>query len=118
MIYTVYVQTNKNGCITDVNSSEFLTDLDGWIEIDRGRGYRYHHAQGNYFPVRLMDDNGVYRYKLVDDVPLERTQAEMDADRQGEDNLPPTLESRVETLENSNAELIEAVDLILSGVTE
>ena len=65
MEYIVYVKTNKNSYITAVNSSEFLADITGWEEIDRGTGDRCHHAQGNYFsePIEIAD--GVYRYKLV-----------------------------------------------------
>lgn len=116
--YNVYVKTDSAGCIIDVNSDAFLASFDGWIKIDSGYGDKYHHAQGNYLPLPIMDECGVYRYKLIDGKPVERTQAEMKADRPGEVSPAPTLESRVETLEESNAELAEAVDMILSGVTE
>lgn len=65
MEYIVYVKPNDNGYITDVNSSGFLADVSGWMEIDRGRGDRYHHAQGNYFDQPIITDGGAYRYKLV-----------------------------------------------------
>lgn len=116
--YKVYIKTDEKERITAINSSAFLSSLDGWIEIDSGYGDKYHHAQGNYFPLPIMDDNGVYRYKLLDGKPVERTQAEMDADKQNVVAPSRTLENRVETLEYSNAELTEAVDMILSGVTE
>lgn len=69
--YIVYVRTDENGYITALNSSAFLTDAVGWIEIDSGSGDRYHHAQGNYFPESIMTDGGAYRYKLVDGKPVE-----------------------------------------------
>jgi hypothetical protein len=116
--YKVFVKTNGLGCIVAINSSAFLSSFDGWTLIDEGIGDRYHHAQGNYLPKPIMDDYGVYRYKLMDGVAVERTLSEMDADRPGEKEEQPTLERRVETLETSNAELAEAVDMILSGVTE
>ena len=97
--YIVYVKTDDANRITAVNSSAFLTDTDGWTEIDSGYGDRYHHAQGNYFPKPIMDMRGVKRYKAyqfvdappgeiiarffkddVEYVILERTQEEMDAD--------------------------------------
>ena len=78
--YIVYVKPNFNSYITAVNSSAFLTDLTGWVEIDSGYGDKYHHAQGNYFPKHLYDERGIYRYKLLDGQPVERTQEEMDAD--------------------------------------
>ena len=65
MEYIVYVKPNESGYITAVNSSAFLTDTTGWVEIDSGYGDRYHHAQGNFFPQPIITDSGAYRYKLV-----------------------------------------------------
>ena len=79
MEYIVYVTPNENGHITAVNSSAFLTDATGWIEIDRGYGDKYHHAQGNYFPESIYTDSGVYRYKLVNGKPVECTPEEITA---------------------------------------
>ena len=42
--YIVYVKTNSNGYITAVNSSAFLSDTNGWVEIDNGYSDKYHHA--------------------------------------------------------------------------
>lgn len=78
--YKVYVKTDENGRITAVNSSAFLSSLEGWQEIDSGFGDRYHHAQGNYFEKSLYDERGICRYKLVNNMSVERTQEEMDAD--------------------------------------
>lgn len=77
--YKVYVKTDENGIITAVNSSAFLPnaiiEADRWTEIDEGTGDRYHHAQGNYFDKPLIDENGLYNYKLIDTVdgPVKRT---------------------------------------------
>lgn len=71
MEYIVYVKSNSNGYITAVNSSAFLSDTTGWVEIDRGNGDKYHHAQGNYFPESITTDGGAYRYKLVNGKPVE-----------------------------------------------
>ena len=60
--YIVYVKPNSNGYITAVNSSAFLTDSTGWVEIDRGYGDKYHHAQGNFFLEPIITDGGAYRY--------------------------------------------------------
>ena len=78
--YKVYVKTDDKNRITAVNSSAFLSSLEGWQEIDSGFGDKYHHAQGNYFDQPIMDDRGIWRYKLEDGKPVERTQEEMDAD--------------------------------------
>lgn len=75
--YVVYVKSNAEGYITAVNSSAFLTDLTGWTEIDSGTGDKYHHAQGNYFPLPLMTEDGAYRYKLADGKPVECTPEEI-----------------------------------------
>lgn len=80
MIYQVYIKTDDKNRITAVDSSGFLADTDGWTQIDEGSGDRYYLAQGNYFPKPIMDERGIYRYKLVDGKAVERTQAEMDAD--------------------------------------
>ena len=76
----VYVKVDDSNRITAVNSSAFLDSADGWVEIDRGHGVKYHHAQFNYFGKQIADARNVYRYKLVDGKPVERTQEEMDAD--------------------------------------
>ena len=78
--YIVYVKHDEKDRIIAVNSSAFLTDLTGWTEIDSGYGDKYHHAQGNYFAKPICDGRGVYRYKLANGQPVERTQEEMDAD--------------------------------------
>lgn len=71
--YKVYVKTNSDGIITAINSSAFLTDTTGWIEIDEGSGDRYHHAQGNYLDKPLIDENGIYNYLLIDGKPVLRS---------------------------------------------
>lgn len=78
--YIVYVKTDEQNRITAINSSAFLPDPSGWVEIGSGFGDKYHHAQGNYFDKLIYDDRGIKRYKLVDGKPVERTQEEMDAD--------------------------------------
>ena len=64
--YLVYIKTLENGYISAVNSSAFLIDIDGWINIDKGFGDKYFHAQGHYFDKPIRTDIGAYRYKYVD----------------------------------------------------
>lgn len=97
--YIVYIKPDDQNRIKAVNSSAFLRDTDGWVEIDRGFDTRHHHAQGNYFPLPIYDERGIHRYMIAktSDWPerkmyvlfthnneewavYERTQAEMDAD--------------------------------------
>ena len=82
--YKVYIKTDSQNIVA-VNSSAFLSDTDGWIEIDRGIGDRYHHAQGNYFPLPIVTDSGIYRYKYDGEV-VEKTAAEIETE---EASLPP-----------------------------
>jgi len=87
--YKVYVRQDNAGYITDVNSSAFLPDTTGWVEIDSGYGDKYHHAQGNYFPEPIFTMGGAYRYKLVDGTPAECTPEEITA-QEAENQPGPT----------------------------
>lgn len=79
MEYLVYVKPNESGHITAVNSSGFLTDTAGWVQIDSGCGDKYHHAQGNYFPLCIITGGGACRYKLVDGKAAECSAGEIAA---------------------------------------
>ena len=108
-MYSVYAKIDGENRITEINSSAFLSDISDWIEIDKGDGVRYHHAQGNYLPKPLIDENGVYRYKYVDGAVVERTAEEMAAD------MPApaiTQEQRLTAAENAIEEII---NLIMEG---
>ena len=98
--YKVYIKTNDNNLVTAINSSAFLSDTTGWVEIDEGTGDKYHHSQGNYLPKGLMTDEGVYRYKYTDGELQERTPEEIQKER---DARPPVPE--VMTLEEITAAL-------------
>ena len=74
--YMVYVKTDDRNVITAINSSAFLTDTTNWTEIDEGEGDKYHHAQNNYLPDGLMDENGIFNYKLTEGKPELRTAEE------------------------------------------
>ena len=80
MPYKVLVRVDSAGRLVEINSSAFVQDATGWVEIDSGWGDSYHHAQGNYLPLPLMDERGMFRYKLLDGKVVERTQEEMDGD--------------------------------------
>ena len=78
--YIVYVKTDSSGVITAINSSAFISG-DGWTEIDCGEGDKYHHAQGNYLERGIAGDDGIYNYKLVDGVPVFRSDEEKAPER-------------------------------------
>ena len=90
--YIVYVKIDEQNRIVSVNSSAFLIDINGWIEIDSGYGDKYHHAQGNYFDKCIYNDLGICQYKFVDGKPVERTQEEMDADYIPATSIPSQLD--------------------------
>lgn len=93
----VLVQIDDAGRVTAINSDAFVSG-DGWTQIDEGEGDRYRHAQNNYLLKPLTDERGVYRYKLVDGLVAQRTQAEMDADFDARPAPEPTAEEKERTL--------------------
>lgn len=78
--YTVYVRADETGRIVEVNSIAFMADTVGWTAIDEGYGDKYHHAQGNYFPQPLYDVRGCANYKLENNIPVERSDEEKEAE--------------------------------------
>lgn len=93
--YIVYIRTDSSGRILEINSNAFLTDTEGWTQIDEGWGDRYHHAQGNYFPRPIYTMDGIPRYKLVDGQAVERTEEEISADRAARPEPEPTLQEQM-----------------------
>lgn len=67
----VYVKVNENNEIINVGSSIFIKDTTGWIEIDQGFGDKFAHAQSQYFAKPLMNDNGKYNYKYINNKIVE-----------------------------------------------
>jgi len=101
--YGVYVQVDDQSRIIAVNSDAFLYSLDGWVKIDEGYGDKYHHAQGNFFDHPIRDERGICRYKLVDGVPEERTQTEMDGDWVPPAPPAPSPDARITAIEETLA---------------
>lgn len=119
--FGVLIQMDGKNRVTAINSSGFA-DGDGWTQIDEGYGDKYHHAQSNYLPMPLTDERGVYRYKLVDGLVAQRTQAEMDADFDALPAPPLTTEERVnnveqrtDALESANDDLILMMADLIGG---
>ena len=79
----VYAFPSTEGYITRIDggyTTGNITNPEDRVLIDEGYGDKYNLCQSNYLPLPLMDERGVYRYKLVDGKAVERTQEEMDAD--------------------------------------
>lgn len=94
----VYIKIDSENRVTAVKSEVFISDTSGWVEIDNGDGDRFTHAQGNYLPKPITDENGVYRFKFENGAICERSEGEMAADLPVPEPMPPT-----------NAELAAAI---------
>lgn len=75
--YKVYVSL-QDGYITSINSEIFLSqeEMDTMIEIDKGQGDKYAHAQNQYLEKGLIDKHGRYNYKFVAGKVVEVAEAE------------------------------------------
>ncbi len=107
----VYVQTDKSGRIIRCDGGITTpVDLIDWTEIDEGEGDKYLLCQQYYFPGGLYTQDGIPKYKLQDGKPAERTEKEIQADR---DALPPISggddDERISALESEVSALQESI---------
>ena len=102
----VLVQVDDTSRVTAINSDAFISDETDWTVVDVGTGDRYHHAQNNYLRYPLIDDRGVYRYKFVDGMVVQRTQAEMDTDYANQPDPEPSKEEKEKTLMNARIQAL------------
>lgn len=101
--YIVYVKTDEQQNIVDINSSAFIFDLKEWTQIDQGTGDKYQHAQGYYFDKPIYTKDGIYQYKLVENKPVERSVEEINKDK-----VPIIRESKISELRIMNDLAIDA----------
>lgn len=78
----VYIQINDSNHIINVNSDIFLTNFDGWICIDEGKGDKYALALNNYFEKPIFNEYGVSIYEYIDKTVRERSPEEIERDNQ------------------------------------
>ena len=79
----VYIWMDESNRITRIEGEYSLpADLSDAILLDEGYGDKYNLAQSHYLDNGLITQDGIYQYKYVDNTVTERTQAEIDADRQ------------------------------------
>ena len=104
----VFIKTDSKNRVTAIDSEIFISDTSGWVEIDRGDGDKFAHAQGNYLPKSLTDENCVYRYKYENGVISERSEDEMAADMPVPAPVPPSNEELA-------AAIAELAEVICSG---
>lgn len=106
--YKVFILLDEKQEIIAINSSAFLEDPTGWIEVGSGFGDKFLHAQGNYLGAGLTDLAGRYNYKFINneivEIPEEeKTEIEGEPESSAEDRI---------------AQLEEALNLLLEGATE
>ena len=80
----VYVKTDDRSCIIQCDGGYSTpSDLEDWVKIDEGTGDKYNLCQSHYFDGGLYTNTSpaVPRYKLVDGVPVLRSEGEIAADR-------------------------------------
>lgn len=113
----VYILPDKQGRITRIDGGYTLsniTDLTGWVLIDKGYGDRYNLCQSNYLPEPLTDDRGIYRYCYIGGKIYKRSAAEMDADW----HEPPKKLSEIEMLQKQIDAQNEILDFYESCIAE
>lgn len=104
----VYTNADKQNRIISYAAPGFLLGSDAVLLTYGGEiGERF----------SLRDENGICLFKRSGDEMIERTAEEMDADY-AQTVYQPTQEQRISALEAENRQLKEALDLLLSGVTE
>jgi len=100
--YIVYIKTDTENNIVVINSSAFVSDTTGYIEIDEGTGDKYHHAQNHYLDKPITDDYGRFNYRYIDGKVVEIPESEKPPIPLPE----PTQEERLNVLEAAMLEVI------------
>lgn len=105
----VYIEIDKNNCITGVESDLTLKDATEYVQIDEGNGDKYVHAQNHYFPEEkpLRDVQGRCNYKYIDNKVIELTEEEKESLFPIEQfNEQLNTEERLKALEDALIDLI------------
>lgn len=97
--YNVFIRVDDKGRVVGINSSAFLEDSTGWVQIDSGAGDKYHHAQGNYLPKPIYNWSGIPIYKMEMGEIKERSEEEIRADIKTPGKTE--IEKRIETIEKT-----------------
>ena len=89
----VYIQIDSDNRITRIEGGYTQpSDLTGWIFIDEGYGDKYNLAQSHYLEKGLTTFDGIYQYKYINDTVTERTEEEIEADREAIPVIPTQME--------------------------
>lgn len=117
----VYIKIDENNCITDINSSIFLSNIENYIQIDEGTGDKYSHAQGNYLENGLADSKGRYNYKYANDKVVELTEEEKESlfpEQEPQQSREEQLEQQLLQTQAQLADLQEQILLNSNGGTK
>lgn len=88
----VYILLDDQNRITRIDGGYSISNVDTetWTFIDEGTGDRYNLCQSHYLEKGLMTEDGIYNYKYENGEVVERTEEEIEADRQALANIVST----------------------------
>ena len=100
----IYARLNKNNIVIKLFSSVFEQPIESDKLVEEGNEDYHAHVHLKY---QLIDMNGNYNYKFVDDKMVGLTEEEKEKlFPKVEPVVEPTLEEKVLSLENDNANLL------------
>lgn len=113
----VYILTDEAGRVLRLEGEYSLpADLTGWTLIEEGEPCdRLNLAQSHYLDGPLFTHDGLYRYKLVDGAVVERSEEELEAERE-ELPEPETAPEENAALKAQLASLQDTVDTLVLDV--
>lgn len=113
----VYILTDEAGRVLRLEGEYSLpADLTGWTLIEEGEPCdRLNLAQSHYLPKPLLTEDGLYHYKLADGEIVERSEGELEAERE-ELPEPETAPEENAALKAQLASLQDTVDTLVLDV--
>ncbi|MEG0877443.1 MAG: hypothetical protein RSD78_04195 [Oscillospiraceae bacterium] len=99
--YKVYIKTDAQSRITEINSDAFMESIAGYTQISEGSGDKYHHAQGNYLGKNIVNADGTHAYIYENKTVRETTIAEQVAEKASFPKLPPSIDERLAAAESA-----------------
>lgn len=89
----VFIKVDEKSRIIRIEGEYSLpSDISDYILIDEGYGDRFNLAQTHYLDKGLLTNDGFYQYKFVNGTVMERSQQEIEADRQAAPIVPTQME--------------------------
>lgn len=113
----VYILTDEAGRVLRLEGEYSLpSDLTGWTLIEEGEPCdRLNLAQSHFLPKPLRTEDGLCRYKLADGEIVERSEEELEAERE-ELPEPETAPEENAALKAQLASLQDTVDTLVLDV--